>query len=180
MGRIGGIVAASCVASLLAGCTHNRPLTSVNEIGGENVVVETTHGESIDVYAAPVPNGVVLRPAEGGFVPAHTVVRVVQIRRGRGAFEGFAATGGVGLVLGALIGYGSGDDHCTDFCILTFTAGEKAMILGTTMGLAGGLVGLIVGAALGSHFVYSNENRQTARIKALGPPGSAAGFTVAF
>ena len=47
-----------------------------------------------------------------------------------------------GVLVGALIGFSAGDDSGG---IVSFTAGEKAMLGGGALGLVGGLVGLLVG-----------------------------------
>lgn len=57
-----------------------------------------------------------------------------------GMGTGLAIGGG----LGALIGLGSGDDHGG---FIRFSAGEKALVLGSTLGAAGLLIGLAAGAA---------------------------------
>ena len=62
---------------------------------------------------------------------------------------------GVGMLIGAgsgvVIGLASGDDEGT---FLAFTAEEKALMAGLVLGLAGGAVGLIVGA-IDTHDVWS-------------------------
>jgi hypothetical protein len=59
-----------------------------------------------------------------------------------------------------------------------FTAGEKAIMGGIVIGTIGGLVGLVVGAASGSKYVYSYGEQ--VRITPTGPPGSMGGATITF
>lgn len=58
--------------------------------------------------------------------------------------------GGIGLltgaVMGGFIGLTSGDDECSGWCIMTFTAEEKAAMFGALFGVIGGLTGLVIGA----------------------------------
>lgn len=170
------------VSAVVAGCTHHRPLADVSEVSGEIVRVETTRGEKLTAYvqASPQDGNIVLRPQNGNDIPDSSVVSVVDIRRGRGAYEGFLIAGGAGLVVGAIAGLSAGDDNCHDYCILNLSAEDKAALFGGYLGIVGGAIGLVIGAAVGSHYVYSNETSMTARIRPLGPPGSAAGLSVAF
>jgi hypothetical protein len=61
-------------------------------------------------------------------------------RHSRG--HGAAIGAGIGVVAGVVIGAASGDDEASDL-VPSFTAGEKALILGGTLGLLGALIGLI-------------------------------------
>jgi len=61
-----------------------------------------------------------------------------------------------GALTGALIGFAGGSDPPGTFFPLT--AEEKALSAGGIFGLLGGLVGLPVGAALGSKHVYRIEH----------------------
>jgi len=59
---------------------------------------------------------------------------------------------GVGLLagagIGALLGFASGDDTCPSggWCILQYSAGEKAMMGAVAFGAFGGVAGLLLGA----------------------------------
>ena len=63
-------------------------------------------------------------------------------------------------------------------CWFANTAGEKAVIAGVLLGVAGAVIGLAAGTILGSHYVYENERPPV--ITPVGPPGSVAGFTLSF
>jgi hypothetical protein len=164
---------------LVAACTHSYPITDAYELEGEHVTVETHSNESIEVVVEPAPDGVAFR-SQTGYVSIADVARVVDKRRGRGALEGL----GIGLLIGAaggaIVGYADGDDECPPegWCILTFTAGEKALLGGMFFGGVGGLVGGVIGLVRGSRVEYSYGER--VRVIPNGPPGSTVGMTITF
>lgn len=53
--------------------------------------------------------------------------------------KGIGVGGGSGIAIGTLLGFASGDDPPG---FLSFSAGEKAFILGTFLGFTGGVIGL--------------------------------------
>jgi hypothetical protein len=84
----------------------------------------------------------------------------------RGAIIGFVA----GAILGAIIGVASGDDPCADpsspdcdlnsiFSYRYFSAGEKALIYGWSIGVVGGGLGVAFGSI--KIKIPINNNRQT-------------------
>ncbi len=86
-------------------------------------------------------------------VPEAALQSIEWNSHGRGAGQGFLI-GGIGAaVLGAVVGYASGDDpRCgseTYFCVRG-SASEKSVVLGVLGFLGGGLVGALVGASAGS------------------------------
>jgi hypothetical protein len=172
-------VAMSCLV-LAAACTHHRPLRDAHSIDdGDEVVAENHVGQSQPARVAHGAGGELQLHSPIGVLPGHQVARIKETSHARGAGEGL----GLGLLLGATIGatvfYASGDDECSsdEFCILQFSAGEKAVIGGIAVGALGAIAGLIVGAATGSTTVYEDGDT---RITPIGPQGSAAGMTVTF
>jgi hypothetical protein len=57
----------------------------------------------------------------------------------------------IGLVSGALtgiiIGHAAGDDQCDGFCVMSFSAGDKAAMAGIGLGILGVSVGAIAGSS---------------------------------
>jgi hypothetical protein len=84
-------------------------------------------------------------------IPVAKVETVVLNNRGRGALEGFGIGILVGGVLGAIMGYAEGDDTSGFW---RESASEKATYGGIGFGLLGGIVGIIIGAGRGHHYVY--------------------------
>lgn len=173
-------VAALLVAA--AGCTHHRPLAQVSELGvGEDVTVDVTGYGEVEVTTVATAGGTSFRDAGGTLISPDNVARVVDVRRARGAGEGFLIAGGLGVAVGVVLGFADGDDPpCADTAWLCFrfSAGEKATLGGIAFGSLGGLIGLVVGAVRGSQFVYDNGEGVT--VTATAPSGSAAGLTVTF
>jgi hypothetical protein len=168
---------------VLAACTHARPISSIHELTGKRVTVETYSHQRIEVYVERAPDGVAFRAEDGGgYVPVAEVAKVVEKRVGRGGLEGLGIGALAGASFGAILGYAAGDDECNaddgHWCILTFTAGEKAVLSGILLGGLGGLLGGVVGLAHGSRDEYSYGEQ--VRVIPTGPPGSTVGMTVTF
>jgi hypothetical protein len=70
--------------------------------------------------------------------------------RARGFGQGLAIGALAGVLGGAFLGYASGDDQCTGWCI-RFTAADKAKMGAVGLGVLGALVGAIVGSVSGVH-----------------------------
>lgn len=169
----------ACAVAATA-CTHTRSLNQVNELsGGANVAVELSGYGELEGTTVPTARGMAFRANDGGdFLDTQQIVRVTEVRRGRGALEGLLLGGGISAVTFAMIGYADGDDECTGFCLFTMDAEDKAVFGAVLGGMMGGLVGVIVGGIRGSRFVY--ENNEGIKVTPSGPPGSAAGMTVTF
>jgi hypothetical protein len=105
---------------------------------------------------------------------------VTERSHAKGALQGLGIGVLIGGGLGAAVGYAGGDDHnCGESAIFCFdfTAEEKAVFAGIGGAAVGGLLGLVIGAAVGSETVI--EQRKT-RITPVAPRGSTAGITISF
>ncbi len=95
----------------------------------------------------------------------------------RGALEGAGVGLLVGAAGGAVVGYASGDDPpCSDeswFC-LSFSAGEKAEILGVYAGGLGAVSGLVLGGLIGSRSVYEYADGPVPQVSVVATPGHAS------
>lgn len=74
-------------------------------------------------------------------------IKSIKIRRKGSVLKGAAIGALTGALLGTGIGFFDGDDTCRrgEWCLFTFTAEEKAMALGTFLGITGGIVGALTG-----------------------------------
>jgi hypothetical protein len=99
------------------------------------------------------------------------------ISRGRGAVEGLALGGAGGAAIGAVIGLASGDDTCArdSFCILRFSAGDKAVFGAIGLGSLGLGLGALIGAVAGSRDVYELDSALVPRVSTTIAPGRAGG-----
>jgi hypothetical protein len=163
------------------GCTTHKNITEAHELAGDEVTLQGQHGHRVTAVGVATPGGIrFYDKANGGMVPANEIVRIEDTSHGLGAVQGLGIGVGIGALTGALIGYSSGDDECSEdsWCILQFTAGEKAVLAGIALGGLGGLVGLVVGAAKGSTTIYEHSSGTSVRVG--GPAGSTAGITMTF
>ena len=177
-----------CVPLLLAtACTHHHPVptllptSSAVEATGQLV----NEGE-VELRAARTADGVrwVQRtPHEGGagapavIVDGDAIRSYTTVSHGRGALEGLALGAASGIAAGVAIGLASGDDHCNpdSFCILQFSAGDKAIIGGAVLGSIGLGLGALLGAAIGSRDVYERDSGVVPGMSVMVAPGRAGG-----
>jgi hypothetical protein len=80
-------------------------------------------------------------------------------RRGAGALEGLGLGSLIGAATGVALGFAAGDDpKCmnqeSNCYPLELSAGDKALLFGVIGVLAGGLIGTVVGAAVGHQDEY--------------------------
>lgn len=171
---------AVAIAAALLGCSHQPPLRQLGLLHGRTVTVVAAAGEEEQEGVVIVaPEGWFVRTPRGDVAVA-TASRVTVVDRRRGAREGLGVGALVGVLAGAVIGLSSGDDECgDDLCLFQFSAGEKAVLAGLGLGVAGSLAGMLVGAAIGSRDVYELGDGAP-RVLPSGPPGSVVGATVRF
>ena len=90
-------------------------------------------------------------------------IHQIELNR-RGGLRGFAIGFLAGAATGAMFGFGEGSDpsscrladhNCSFF---SFSASDKAIIYGSTIGLSTGLIGLIIGRTNGSKIIYHNAS----------------------
>jgi hypothetical protein len=108
----------------------------------------SAHGEFLVVSASE--SAMVVRAGPDGLpfeVPVTSIRRLDRNVGPRSRGEAILGTGAVGLVVGAVggatLGFMSGDDPPG---FLAFSAGEKALMMGTVFGVAGGVLGAAAGA----------------------------------
>lgn len=162
----------------LAACTHQQDASTLPV--GKRVSLETVDGSNIAATVAPHPTEIVFHGPDGQLVDTDRVRRIVSVERGRGAWEGFLGGALSGFMVGAVVGLSAGDDRCGDFCIIEFSAEEKAAMVGALGAGIGGAVGILLGVAIGSRDVYTFGMARELRITPAGPPGSVAGATLRF
>jgi hypothetical protein len=81
--------------------------------------------------------------------PTAALRRISVQKRGVGVVAVAGAGLLVGFSVGGLLGLASGDDQCRDWCIFKFTAGQKALIGGISLGVLGLAAGTIAGIIAG-------------------------------
>lgn len=123
-------------------------------LGAEVRVARVSGGEPIrGELAARDSAGITIRSATGDVRIARQDVRRIQLYQGREGkwAQGFALGFAAGAVVGAAGGYLSGDDESEGF--LSFTAPEKAVVLGLIGAATGSVLGAIIGLAVrGDHW----------------------------
>jgi hypothetical protein len=163
---------------VMSACTTQRHIATLN--AGKSVTVMTVDGAEVEASVLSHPTEIILADRSGRIIQTQHIAQVVDVNHGRGALDGALIGGLTGLAFGAVLGFAAGDDECDDFCILTFTAEEKAALIGSTFGIVGAGTGAIIGAIVGSRDVYTFGDSREVRITPSGPRGSVAGVTFQF
>jgi hypothetical protein len=173
-----------CVAVLfVTACTHHYPVTTLNPASAsEEATAQLADGHNVEVRATATPAGPRWIP-EGETTATSRIIETTDLRsyttvsRGRGLAQGLALGGLSGAALGVVTGLASGDDRCPEgnFCLLLFTAKDKAVLEGIAFGGLGLLLGGLLGALVGSHDVYELDSTHMPRISASVAPGHAGG-----
>ena len=111
-------------------------------------VYTTDGGRRIEGTLVALDDSVVIRTADGESVvrprPAEIFRHTGHVSAGDGFLTGARVGAVAGLVVGVMSGYAEGDDEGT---LLAFTAEDKAVLFGVTLGGVGALLGGIIGAA---------------------------------
>ena len=86
-------------------------------------------------------------------------IKNLKVRRkgsvGKGALIGFLG----GALTGVIIGFAAGDDECDGWCILTYSAGQKAAMAGVGLAIVGGSVGAIAGSSGKNFHINGNHDK---------------------
>ncbi len=151
-----------CISS----CTHRPKYFTIYDINYETknkkVQLTLSNGQNLEVKGFRITADSSywhnLTTGKKQSVATSDVKSVAIKRRGRGALEGLGFGGVIGFSIGALIGLNEGGDPQKGFFYLT--AEEKAIIYGIYFGAIGGLVGIPVGAAVGSKDRFDIENEK--------------------
>ncbi|MEO7733866.1 MAG: hypothetical protein ABIY55_23075 [Kofleriaceae bacterium] len=174
-----------CAVLVLAtACTHHQQVrTLLPDAPSTRAIAELGDHRQVEVLATATPEG--LRwvsqdtgsPGRGAIIDPADMRGYATFRHGRGLAEGIAVGGLTGVAVGAVLGFASGDDACApeSFCILRFSAGEKAGIGAFVLGSVGVAVGALVGAVAGSRDVHELDTEYVPRVTASLTPGHAGG-----
>jgi hypothetical protein len=87
-------------------------------------------------------------------------LEMVKVRRAGATGRGILIGSFVGVITGSVIGLLSGDDDPDNnswFCIFCLTAGEKALVGGTSGAILGGIIGAIIGATAHKKFTIGGS-----------------------
>jgi len=203
-------IALAATVALMAACTHRRRVSLLpRDFLGKTVEVRLRDGRSTKAHAERTPHGIVWRIErprhdEPQFTSSTTrwktgpqdradsrerrpdlerivvswrdLREVTEVSHGRGAVEGLAVGAGIGLSIGilAVLLYDSGPPPRED------GGGVPTELAAVAVGSAGALLGLLIGAAIGSRLVYELDEPDGTDVSAGGPPGSVVGASVTF
>lgn len=177
-------VAAVVAICLGSACTHRHTVGRLQPLSPSmSATAELVTGEELRVQAVSTGAGLIwIAQDPTALGPSGISVDAAQLRsftivnHARGGAEGLLIGGLSGVVLGGAIGYASGDDTCNDdFCVIQFSAGDKAFIYGVAIGTLGLLVGGVIGLSAGSRDVYEfeAESPYVPRVVPMAGPGQA-------
>jgi hypothetical protein len=174
--RLPLIVLAVLVFSMTA-CTRQVPLSRLEP--GRRVEVELISGATIEAVVVSAQPELVLEEDNGMIVKPHRIVRVVDVRHGRGAIVGTFAGMFTGFALGVSLAYVQEDDPSCKSCG-ALSKDDHARIGGVLLGGFGAMTGALAGAIAGTRDIYEVQRSSEMRITPEGPKGSVAGLTVRF
>jgi len=156
--------------TVLLGCTHQNTL-GVADIDGykyinraskyKDIQIELRNGKRINVTKLEIsPISTILRDpvtAQRITIPTSSIDNISYRNHLSGAFEGFGLGVLIGGFVGASAGYASGENPGA----LQLSAESKALFAGIYYGLSGGIVGLPIGAIMGSKEIFYIEADST-------------------
>jgi hypothetical protein len=165
------------VAFSLLGLTGNL---LAGERRGAMLVVQKKDGTQVEGELIAVKqNSILLLGSSSGTdvsidVPDIKTIKIIKKSR---ALSGLGIGILIGGGVGACLGFALGDDPPH---IVSFTAGQKALVLGGALGVAGGLIGLIAGSSTGTNQTIQIEGKDTSTVQAvlrsLKPKARTPGF----
>ncbi len=90
-------------------------------------------------------------------------INSITIKRKGADRQGYYIGLGIGAVVGLIMGSSSGDDDPNGW--FAYSAGDKAMMTGLTVGAVGGIIGFIVGRAAKTTFVIGGKKENHKQMK---------------
>jgi hypothetical protein len=112
-------------------------------------------------------------------IPRAAVVQLdVSLGRSKRSGRGVSALGGmaIGGAAGMVVGLASGDDKCSpgEWCLLTFSATDKAVMYGVPLAVLGGIIGALTGGGKGERWERvqsSSSSKAKVTVRPLGRMG---------
>jgi hypothetical protein len=165
---------AAFLLALGLGCSTTRVPRPMGPGDVRQIAVATSHGPLEIEYVTPLAMGPtratgILRVDRVGddetlifggpgmapaAVPRRDLRSLTVTRRGRGAAVGAGAGVGLGVIAGIAVGFAEGASSCGGEAILCFNKPALAFLLAIDLGTVGGLVGTLVGLAVGGRDRY--------------------------
>ena len=151
------------LTGLFIGCSHTRSFSNYDEINsltkGKVAKLKLSEGDNIEGRDIQITTDSTywVEPRKGikNAVPTSQVHKLVIVKRGRGAWEGFRPFFGAGLTLGLWGLIDGNDPHCQpgSFICIRFSAHDKFLI-GNLLGIGSGVIPGLIGYMVGSEDVY--------------------------
>jgi hypothetical protein len=158
-------------------CTRTHHVTSFSPPVDRRFLVYTdsgTHAARAERSAA----GLVVRTGSGQPIAWSEIRAFEEVSHGRGLLHGMGLGALIGAGTGIVVGLSSGDDECQDWCLVAFSAEEKAAYYALGLGGIGLIGGAVVGLLMGSRDRYVIDGRAPAgpapRVTAAPLPGGGA------
>ncbi len=153
------LIFVGCSSKFLINPDNNKDKLFLSRISTENNAVVTLMNRSkINVKNIDInPDTTKWLNLETKNIDCYKTSKIFSIsftKRWKGVFEGFGLGFLSGAVTGMTIGLASGNDPPGWFAL---TASEKALYLGLALGTVGGVLGIPIGALVGSKSIYYIE-----------------------
>ena len=141
--------------------TYKVTLTSSDNLVVKGYLVSLTDS-AVNIGPTPVKGNVSRGKSSRLISINYNKIDKVTLRRKGRAARGLLIGAASGAVVGVIAGYMGGDDTPRNggpFCILCFTAAEKAKIGAVVFGFSGGALGTVVGAVAHKTFIIKGDKQ---------------------
>lgn len=127
----------------------------------KGVILETNDSTIQFIQKSELVKNKAVAPYNAQSIPV-TAIEKIKIRKKNGVSNGLLLGAIGGAAAGAIIGFADGDDVCDGYwCIMLFSAEEKAALGAFTGIFPGGLIGALVGSRRKTIFINADQNLYT-------------------
>jgi hypothetical protein len=148
--------------------TYKVTINTSSDNMGVQGYLQSLSDTSVYISSLPVKFNGYANPNSKLSSISYKEINDVRLRRKGSTARGFLIGAIAGAALGAILGYASGDDvqkNPNSWCIPCFTAGQKAQLIGISLGAIGAGIGGLVGKSAHKTFTIKNNKESFDTLK---------------